>query len=172
MEDWKRYIRNIPDFPKKGIIFRDITPLIGDSYAFRKSIDFFTDYYKDMEIDKIISAESRGFIFSGALAYVLDTGIVPVRKSGKLPHKTIKIDYELEYGKNIFEVHSDAVKKGEKILIFDDLLATGGTASAICKLIKRMGGEIIGVSFLVELVSLKGREKLSGYDILSLIKYE
>lgn len=170
--DWKNYIRNIPDFPRKGILFRDITPLIGDSFAFRKAIDFFADHYRDKEIDKIVSAESRGFIFSGALAYILNTGIVPVRKEGKLPYKTIKIGYELEYGKNIFEIHSDAIREGEKVLIFDDLLATGGTASAICELIKRLGGKIIGVSFLVELLSLKGRDKLEGYDVLTLIKYD
>ncbi len=170
--DWKRYIRNIPDFPKKGILFRDITPLVSDSYAFRKALDFFVDRYRDTEIDKVVSAESRGFIFSGALAYILDAGVVLVRKAGKLPFDTLSIEYELEYGKNVFEIHRDAVKSGEKLLVFDDLLATGGTAAAICELTEKLGGEVIGISFLIELLPLKGRDKLRGYDVLSLIRYE
>jgi len=172
MEDLKRVIRNIPDFPKKGILFRDITPLLEDRYTFRKVIDIFAEYYKDREIDKIVSAEARGFIFSGALSYILDAGIVLVRKPGKLPYKVVKEDYELEYGKNTFEVHCDAIKKGEKVLVFDDLLATGGTASAICRLVERLGGEVISVAFLIELESLKGREKLKDYDIYTLLKYD
>ncbi|OYD17213.1 adenine phosphoribosyltransferase [candidate division WOR-3 bacterium JGI_Cruoil_03_44_89] len=171
MEDLKRFIRSIPDFPKKGILFRDITPLIGDGYAFRETIDVLVEHYRDKEIDKIVSAEARGFIFSGVLAYVLDAGVVPVRKPGKLPYKTLSEDYELEYGKNTFEIHRDAVKKGERVLVFDDLLATGGTASAICGLVERLGGEIMGVAFLIELESLGGRKKLKGYDIHTLIKY-
>ncbi len=172
MEDLKRFIRNVPDFPKKGILFRDITPLLEDRYTFRKAIDIFAERYRDKEIDKIVSAEARGFIFSGTLAYILNTGVVLVRKPGKLPYKTIKEDYKLEYGKNTFEIHSDAVKKGEKVLVFDDLLATGGTAFAICRLVEKLGGEVVGVAFLVELGSLKGREKLKDYDIYSLIKYD
>jgi len=172
MEDLKRVIRSIPDFPKKGVLFRDITPLLKDRYTFRKAIDIFAEYYKDKEIDKIISAEARGFIFSGALAYILDVGIVLVRKPGKLPYKVVKEDYELEYGENTLEVHCDAIKKGEKVLVFDDLLATGGTASAICSLVERLGGEVIGVAFLIELESLKGREKLKDYDVYTLLKYD
>lgn len=171
MEDLKRFIRSIPDFPKQGILFRDITPLIGDGYAFRETIDALVEHYRDKEIDKIVSAEARGFIFSGVLAYVLDAGVVPVRKPGKLPYKTISEDYELEYGKNTFEIHRDAVKRGERVLVFDDLLATGGTASAICRLVERLGGEVMGTAFLVELESLGGRKKLKGYDIYTLIKY-
>ena len=171
MEDLKKYIRNIPDFPKKGILFRDITPLLENEYSFRKTIDMFADYYRDREIDKIVSAEARGFVFSGALAYILDAGVVLVRKPGKLPYKTIKQGYQLEYGTNTFEIHIDAINKGEKILLFDDLLATGGTASAICKLVEKLGGEIVGIAFLVELLSLKGRDNLKEYDIYSLIKY-
>lgn len=171
MEDLKRYIRNVPDFPKEGILFRDITPLLGDRYALRKAIDTFADYCKDMEIDKIVSAEARGFIFSGALGYILDAGVVLVRKPGKLPYKTIKEDYSLEYGENRFEIHIDAVKKGDKVLIFDDLLAIGGTAQAMCKLVERLGGEVVGIAFLIELLALKGREKLKGYPIHTIISY-
>ncbi|PIP13288.1 MAG: adenine phosphoribosyltransferase [bacterium (Candidatus Stahlbacteria) CG08_land_8_20_14_0_20_40_26] len=172
MEDLKRVIRSIPDFPKKGILFRDITPLLEDRDTFRKVIDIFAEYYKDKEIDKIVSVEARGFIFSGALSYIIDAGIVLVRKPGKLPYKVIKEDYELEYGKNILEVHRDAIKKGEKVLVFDDLLATGGTASAICRLVERLGGEVISVAFLIELESLKGREKLKDYDVYTLLRYD
>lgn len=167
----KKFVRDVPDFPKKGILFRDITTLIKNPCAFKCTIDTICDHYKGIKIDKVVSAEARGYIFGGTLAYKLNAGVVPARKPGKLPAKTIKEHYDLEYGTNALEIHHDAIEKGEKILIFDDLLATGGTALAACKLVRKLGGKIVGVAFLIELTDLKGKEKLKGYDILSLIKY-
>ena len=170
--DLKSKIRNIPDFPKKGIVFRDITPLIMDKEAFRLAIDLMADNYKDKRIDAILGAEARGFIFGAALAYKLKTGFIPVRKQGKLPYETCKVSYDLEYGSNIMEVHIDAIKKDNNILIVDDLVATGGTAKAQAELIEKMGGKVIGFCFLIELEFLNPRKMLEGYDIFSLIKYD
>ena len=170
--DLKEKIRNIPDFPKKGIVFRDITPLIRDGEASRYSIDKMVENYKGKKIDAILGAEARGFIFGAAMAYKMDVGFIPVRKPGKLPYKTYKVSYELEYGENILEMHSDAVSKGEKILIVDDLVATGGTARAKAELVERREAEVVGFCFLIELEFLNPRKSLEGYDIFSLIKYE
>jgi len=165
-------IRNIQDFPKKGILFRDITPLLQDADSFSKAIRLLADPYRDRRIDVVVSAEARGFILGAGVAYELGAGFTPVRKPGKLPYEVTKISYELEYGENTLEIHQDGVKKGDKVLLLDDLLATGGTAGAICKLVEGLGGEIVGVCFLIELIALRGRDKLKGYETLSLIKYE
>ncbi len=167
----ENFIRSIPDFPKKGILFRDITPLLNNPKAFKASIDRMASLLKNKKIDVIVAAESRGFIFGGALAYKLKCGFVPVRKPGKLPYETYKISYGLEYGRDSLEIHRDAFKKGAKVLILDDLLATGGTAKALAKLVKKMGGKIIGVMFLIELSALKGRKRLRNLPVYSLIKY-
>ena len=171
-ENLQKFIRNVPDFPKKGIVFRDITTLLKDKTAFRDVINIFYNQYKSIRIDKVVSVESRGFIFGSALAYKLGAGFVPVRKPKKLPSTTIKEEYQLEYGTDSLEIHTDAIEKREKILIVDDLLATGGTVQATCQLVERSGGEIIGLSFLIELSFLHGREKLKGYDIFSIIQYD
>ncbi len=164
-------IRNIPDFPKKGILYRDITPLLKDKNILKKTIDLFTEYYKDKNIDVVAAAESRGFIFGASLAINLNAGFVPLRKRGKLPYKTLKQEYSLEYGTDCFEIHTDAIKQGERVLIFDDLLATGGTAQAAGKLIENLGGKIVGFAFVIELKELNGRTKIKDYDIISLVKY-
>ena len=165
------FIRDVPDFPKKGIIFKDITTLLKDGPAFAEVINLFKERYKDKSVDKVAGIESRGFIFGGALANLLNCGFIPVRKPGKLPYNKISEDYSLEYGTNSLEIHTDAVQKGENILIIDDLLATGGTAEAVVKLIKRLNGNIVGVEFLIELDFLNGRKKLEGYPVNSLIRY-
>ncbi|MGM0368620.1 MAG: adenine phosphoribosyltransferase [Actinomycetota bacterium] len=168
----KKVIRNIPDFPKKGVVFRDITPLLKDAEAFRYSVDTLAGKYEDTEIDAILGAEARGFIFGAALAYKLGVGFIPVRKPGKLPFDTCQVSYSLEYGENILEMHLDAVKPGDKILIVDDLVATGGTAKAKAELVEQRGGRVIGFCFLVELEFLNPRDLLKGYDVFSLVKYE
>ena len=170
--DLKAKIRNIKDFPKKGIVFRDITPLIGDGEALKYTIDVMADYYKGKKIDAILGAEARGFIFGAALAYRLGTGFIPVRKPGKLPFDTCKVSYDLEYGSNVMEMHVDAIKPGDNILIADDLAATGGTAKAQAELVKERGGNVVGFCFLVELEFLNPRGVLKGYDVMSLIKYD
>jgi len=169
--EFEKYIRDIPDFPEKGIIFKDITTLLIDNEAFRKVIDKIAGQYKGKGIDKVVGIEARGFIFGGMLSYILDAGFVPARKAGKLPFKTISESYSLEYGKNTIELHEDSIKKDESILIVDDLLATGGTAEAVVKLVNRLNGSIKGIEFLIELDFLKGREKLSGYNVNSIIHY-
>jgi adenine phosphoribosyltransferase len=171
-ENLQKIIRSVPDFPKKGIVFRDITTLLKDKVAFRDVIDIFYNRYKSIRIEKVVSVESRGFIFGSALAYKLGAGFVPVRKPKKLPSTTIKEGYHLEYGTDSLEIHTDAIGKREKVLIVDDLLATGGTVQATCRLVERSGGEIMGLSFLIELSFLHGREKLKGYDIYSIIQYD
>lgn len=171
MEELKKYIRNIPDFPKKGILFRDITTLLKEKDKFRDVIDAFYKKYKDKRIDAIVAAEARGFILGGALAYKLNCGFIPVRKKGKLPAETIDATYELEYGTDTLYMHKDAIKPNANILIIDDLLATGGTAKAMCDLIEKSKGKISGIAFMIELSGLKGRSKLAGYDIFSLITY-
>ena len=170
--DLKAKIRNIPDFPKKGIVFRDITPLLMDSGAFRYAVDTMCNYYKDKKIDAILGAEARGFIFGAALAYKLGVGFIPVRKPGKLPYETCNVSYDLEYGSNVMEMHVDAVKKGDRILIVDDLAATGGTAKAQAELVESRGGSVVGFCFLVELEFLNPRKLLKDYDVFSLVKYD
>ena len=165
-------IRNIPDFPKPGILFRDVTTLIQNKAAFKKSIDLLIKKYKNMKIDKVVGVEARGFIFGAAVAHKLGAGFVPVRKKGKLPHKTISATYQLEYGTDTLEIHQDALKPGEKVLIIDDLLATGGTVRAVIDLVKQLGGNIRGIGFVIELVDLGGKKKLKGYPIYSLVKFE
>ena len=168
----KARIRNIPDFPKQGIVFRDITTLLQDPAAFRKANDCFFDHYRSKKIDKVVGIESRGFIFGGVLASRLEAGFVPVRKPGKLPSRTLREEYQLEYGMDALEIHTDSIGRGEQVLVIDDLLATGGTAKASCSLVKRLGGEITGAGFLIELSFLKGREKLPGVEVFSLIRYD
>jgi len=172
MNDLKRYIRNIPDFPKKGIVFRDITTLIGNKEIFKKTINLFFERYKDKKIDAVACVESRGFIFGAAVCYKLGASFVPVRKKGKLPYKTLSATYELEYGTDTLEIHQDAIAPGAKVLIMDDLLATGGTISAVAELVKKLSGEIIEAAFVIELEFLKGREKIKGVPVFSLVKYE
>ncbi|MFH0762963.1 MAG: adenine phosphoribosyltransferase [Candidatus Omnitrophota bacterium] len=167
----KDYIRDIPDFPKKGIIFKDITTLLQDNSAFSEAINELSDKFKDKKIDAVVAVDARGFIFGGAVAYKLGVGFVPVRKKGKLPYKANSVTYDLEYGTDTLEMHEDAVKPGQKVLIIDDLLATGGTVSAAAELIKKSGAEIVGIGFLIELAFLKGIEKLKSYPVYSLIKY-
>jgi adenine phosphoribosyltransferase len=171
-EELKRYIRNVPDFPKKGIVFRDITTLLKDKHAFRKTVDLLYEHYRNTPVDKIVSAESRGFILGSVLAYRLGTGFVPVRKIKKLPAATLREEYQLEYGTDALEIHADAIQKGEKVLLVDDLLATGGTIAATCNLVKKLGGEIVGLAFLIELTFLHGRDKLRSYDLYSIISYD
>lgn len=167
----KNYIRDIPDFPKKGIIFKDITTLLKDKKAFTSAIDALADSFRDKEIDLVVAVDARGFILGGAVAYKLGKGFIPVRKKGKLPYKTSSMTYELEYGSDVLEMHEDAVKAGDKVLIIDDLLATGGTVKAVAELINKAGAKIAGIGFLIELSFLKGIEKLKGYPVYSLIKY-
>ena len=171
-EDLKKVIRNVPDFPKKGIVFRDITTLIADKDAFKFVIDEFTKRYSEKNIDYIVSIESRGFIFGAALAHRLGCGLVPVRKKGKLPYKTHQATYELEYGSDTLEIHEDAFQKGKNILIVDDLLATGGTVSAVIELVKKLEGKLIETAFVIELEFLNPRSKLKDVPIFSLVKYD
>ncbi|MBI3586340.1 MAG: adenine phosphoribosyltransferase [Ignavibacteriales bacterium] len=165
-------IRNVPDFPKKGIVFRDITTLLKDPKAFKQTTEIFCEHYRNKHIDKIACIESRGFILGAAIALELGIGFVPIRKKGKLPAKTLKQEYALEYGTDSIEIHVDAIQAGENVLIHDDLLATGGTVGAACKLVQGLGGNIVGLSFLIELNFLHGREKLKGHDIFSIIQYD
>ncbi len=167
----KEKIRSIPDYPKKGIIFRDITPLLRDKDTFNMCIDAIAEQYNEKEIDYIAGIEARGFIIGAALAHKLGKGFIPIRKEGKLPFGTISETYELEYGKETLQIHVDALKKGEKVLVVDDLIATGGTANAACKLVERLGGNVVGVAFIIELESLNGRTKLGGRKVVSLVKF-
>lgn len=169
--DLKKYIRDVPDFPKKGIVFKDITPLLGDPAAFTAAADRIVAHYKDQGIEKVAGIESRGFLLATVVAYHLGAGVIPVRKKGKLPYKTISQTYDLEYGTDTVEVHEDAAAKRAKVLLIDDLLATGGTARASCDLLAKLGADIRGVCFLIELGFLKGREKLSDREVFSLIEY-
>jgi len=166
-----KLIRDVPDFPKKGIVFKDITTLLSDKEGFAFAIEVMSERYNGQSIDKVVGIESRGFIFGGALAYKFKCGFVPIRKPGKLPYESIKEDYSLEYGTNTLEIHTDAIKEGERVIIIDDLLATGGTAVAAANLIKRLKGNIIGIDFLVELEFLNGRNKLKDYNVFSYLKY-
>jgi adenine phosphoribosyltransferase len=168
----KKLIREIPDFPKKGILFYDITTLLKDKTGFATLIDKLSEHYVSQKIDLVLGMEARGFIFAPALAYRLNAGFVPVRKPGKLPAACVKYDYALEYGTNSLEVHKDAIQPGQRVLIVDDLLATGGTAEATAKLAEKLGGKIAGLGFVVELDFLNGREKLKGYEVMSLLHYD
>lgn len=165
------YIRAVPDFPKPGILFRDITPLLADTEAFAASVKALAEPFVDSGIDFVAAVEARGFIFGAPVAQALNAGFIPIRKPGKLPYETASVSYDLEYGTDTLEVHTDAVKPGSRVLIVDDLLATGGTMGAACELIKNLGAEIAGITFLVELEALKGREKLEGYSIHTVISY-
>jgi adenine phosphoribosyltransferase len=171
-EPLKKLIREVPDFPKKGILFYDITTLLKDKLGFATLIDALSEYYLPKKVDLVLGMEARGFIFGPALAYRLNAGFVPVRKPGKLPSAASRVEYELEYGSNALEVHRDAIEKGQRVIIVDDLLATGGTAQATAKLAALLGAEIAGLGFVVELDFLKGRDKLKGYDVFSLLHYD
>jgi adenine phosphoribosyltransferase len=170
--DLARLVRSIPDFPIKGILFRDITTLIRDGEALQETIDTMVEHYIDTDIDAIVGIEARGWIFGAPLAYELGAGFVPVRKPSKLPAEKVSVSYSLEYGTNTLEMHKDAIAPGTKVLIVDDLLATGGSARAACQLIEKLGGQVVGLAFLIELVDLHGRDKLKGYDVYSMIQFE
>lgn len=170
--DLIREIRSVPDFPKKGIVFRDITTLLKKKEAFAFAIDTMYDHYKRHQIDTVVSIESRGYILGAPLAYKLGAGFVPIRKPGKLPAETVRQEYALEYGTDTIEMHRDAITPGARVLLHDDLLATGGTMAAACKLVEGLGGKVVGISFLIELSFLNGRKNLGGYDIHSLIRYD
>ena len=169
--DLNKYVAEIPDFPTKGILFRDITPLMADGPAFQYACEQLIDYAKKIGAEVVVGPESRGFIFGCPVAKDLGIGFVPVRKPNKLPRKTISYKYDLEYGSNELHLHADAIKPGQKVLIIDDLLATGGTVEAAIKLVEQLGGVVVGNAFLIELTDLKGREKLSGYDVYALMEY-
>src|SRR6202171_5963393 len=171
-EPLKKLIREIPDFPKKGILFYDITTLLKDKTGFATLIDKLSEHYISKDIDLVLGMEARGFIFAPALAYRLNAGFIPVRKPGKLPAECVKYDYALEYGTNSLEIHKDAIQKGQRVLIVDDLLATGGTAEATAKLAASLGADIAGLGFVVELDFLNGRDKLKEYDVFSLLHYD
>lgn len=167
----KKFIRDVPDFPKKGIVFKDITTLLKDKTAFKEALERLYSKVSNLRVDKVVAIESRGFIFGSLLADRLNAGFVPVRKTGKLPAEKISESYQLEYGTDSLEIHIDAIQKGDKVLIHDDLLATGGTVHSVCKMVEKLGGEIVGILFLIELDFLKGREKLQKYSVHSIIQY-
>lgn len=169
--DLREVIRTIPDFPEEGVLFRDITPILQDPKAFKASIDKMKSILEKIDFDIIIGPESRGFIFSTPLAYVMGKSFVPVRKEGKLPYEVIRKSYDMEYGSNTVEIHKDAIKKGQKVVIVDDLLATGGTCKAVAELLEEIGAEVTAMLFLVELQDLKGREVLKDYNVKSIVKY-
>ena len=169
--DTERLIRAIPDFPIPGILFRDITPLLKDKQGFREAIDLFVDRFKDSKIDYVVGIEARGYLLGAPLAYAIGAGFIPVRKPGKLPYDKLVETYSLEYGTNSLEIHSDALGHGERVVVVDDLLATGGTAAATVRLLERLGAKVEAVAFLIELQALKGREALSGVDVVSFVKY-
>jgi adenine phosphoribosyltransferase len=164
-------VRAIPDFPKEGILFRDIMPLLQDPTTLREAVDRIVEYGTGRHVDVVLGAEARGFILGAAVAYGLGAGFVCARKPGKLPYDTISAEYDLEYGTDKLEVHADAIKPGQNVLVHDDLLATGGTARAKIELVEKLGGKVVGIAFLIELAALKGRDKLVGYDVFSLITY-
>ncbi|HOK40346.1 MAG TPA: adenine phosphoribosyltransferase [bacterium] len=171
IKNLENFIRDVPNFPKEGIIFKDITPLLQNQEAFRKAIKTISNLYKDKNIDIVVGAEARGFIFAAPVAFRLEAGFVPVRKPGKLPYQTIKEEFQLEYGVDAFEIHTDAIKENQNVLIVDDVLATGGTAQAIAKLVEKLKGNVVGICFLIELTFLNGRDKLKNYNVESLIKF-
>ena len=170
--DIRRLIRSVPDFPKPGIVFRDITPLLADSAGLDQAVTQLAEPYRDHNVDLVAAIEARGFIFGAAVARQLKAGFVPIRKPGKLPVATTKASYQLEYASDTIEIHTDAISPGQRVLLLDDLLATGGTMAAACQLVQGLGGEIVGIAFLIELAFLHGREKLADHEILSLITYD
>lgn len=170
--DIANFIRNIPDFPNTGIQFKDITTLLKDAKAFKATVEALADHFKSEEVDLVVGIEARGFIIGSPLALFLDCGFVPVRKEGKLPATTLAKTYQLEYGQATLEIHRDAISPGQKVIIIDDLLATGGTTRAVCEMVEELGGNIVGIGFVIELVSLKGREKLTSYPVHSLVKFD
>ena len=170
--DLKSSIRSIPDWPIEGVIFRDLTTLMQNPEAYRNACDVFYNRYKNLNIDKVVGIDARGFVFGAVLAYQLNVGFIPVRKKGKLPHNTVSAQYTLEYGKNTVEMHADALAKGEKVVIIDDLIATGGTIEAAVKLVKKIGGDILECAFIVELPDLKGREKIKDQKIFTICEFE
>jgi adenine phosphoribosyltransferase len=172
MDDLKKLIREIPDYPKPGILFYDLTTLLQDPRGFHSLVDRLCEHYNGKKVDLVAGIEARGFIFAPALAYRLGAGFVPIRKPRKLPSKTVSVTYELEYGSDQLEIHQDAVKPGQRVLLCDDLLATGGTASAAIELVRKLGGELAGAAFAVELSFLNGRAKIPGVDVFSLLKYD
>lgn len=171
MNNLKKLIRDVPDFPKKGIIFKDITPLLQDPKGLREAIETISSHYNDRKIDMVVGAEARGFILAPTVAFNLGAGFVPIRKPGKLPYEKISMSYALEYGTDTLEMHKDGIKKGQNVLMVDDLLATGGTMAACCKMVESLGGNIIGCAFLIELTFLDGKKTLNKYDVFSIIKY-
>ncbi|HHT9129896.1 MAG TPA: adenine phosphoribosyltransferase [Candidatus Brocadiaceae bacterium] len=171
MDDLKKLVRDVPDFPKKGIIFKDITPLLQNPEGLREAVETISNHYKNKKIDIVVGAEARGFILAPTIAFNIGAGFVPVRKPGKLPYEKISMCYALEYGTDTLEIHKDGVKQGQQVLMVDDLLATGGTMASCCKLVESLGGKIIGCAFLIELTFLNGKKALNKYDIFSLIKY-
>jgi adenine phosphoribosyltransferase len=170
--DLRAKVRDVPDFPKEGIVFKDLMPLIADPAAFRHAIDQLAEWARPRSPDVILGAEARGFIFGGALAYLLGCGFVPARKPGKLPWKTVDATYELEYGTDTLEVHADALGQGSRVIVLDDVLATGGTAKAKIDLVEQLGGTVVGALFVIELAFLSGRDRLAGYDVHALIAYD
>ena len=169
--DLKQHIRHVPDFPKAGILFYDITPLLRDAHGFKATVDLLSTPYEGRPIDVVVGIESRGFILGGAVATRLGAGFIPIRKPGKLPSAALKETYDLEYGKDALEIHTDAIQAGQHVLIVDDVLATGGTAAAASQLVKKLGGQLVGLAFLIELIGLNGRSKLAGQQVYSVLQY-
>ena len=172
MKKIEEYVRTIPDFPEPGIMFRDVTSVLQDPDGLKLSIDSLLDMVKDVDFDVVVGAESRGFIFGVPVAYAMHKGFIPIRKKGKLPCETISEEYDLEYGSAVIEMHKDAIQPGQKVVIVDDLIATGGTTEAMIKLVERLGGQVVKICFVMELAGLKGRERLKGYDVDAVITYE
>ena len=172
MKRLEEYVRSIPDFPEEGIIFRDVTSVLQDAEGLQLAVDTMQEKIKDLEFDVIVGPESRGFIFGMPIAYNAEKGFVPVRKPGKLPGETVSVTYDLEYGSDTLQIHKDAIKKGQRVAIVDDLLATGGTIEAVAKLVELAGGEVVTLDFAIELTGLNGRSKLEGYEVMSLVDYE
>ena len=172
MKKLEDYITSIPDFPEEGIIFRDVTTVLQDADGLQLAIDSYVNMLKDVDYDVIVGAEARGFVFGSPISYLMHKPFIPARKPGKLPRETVSMDYELEYGTASIELHSDSIKPGDKVVIIDDLIATGGTVEAIAKLVEKLGGKVVKICFLMELAGLKGREKLAGYEVESAVVYE
>lgn len=171
MKSLEDYVTTIPDFPKKGIMFRDVTTILSDKDGFKMAVEGIIEKLEGIDFDYVLGSESRGFVFGSPVAYAMDKGFILVRKKGKLPREVISEDYDLEYGKATLEIHKDAIKKGDRVVIIDDLIATGGTTEAIVKLVERLGGEVVKIGFVMELAGLNGRKKLADYDVFSLITY-
>jgi len=170
--DLKDYIRSVPDFPKPGILFRDITPLLASPRAYRQAVELLAERFRDKGVEVVAAAEARGFLFAAPLALELQAALVPIRKPGKLPCKTLAYSYDLEYGTDTLEIHADAIRPGAKVLVVDDLLATGGTVEACCRLVEKAGGQVVGCAFVIELAGLRGAEKISRYEVVSLVRYD